>query len=121
MDVEEFTLNTPLAGKRSKLAPYRADLLKLAEMGYTLAQMQNFLKLNGIVISCSGIAAYLARQKNKNVGKPTKETVVSPLGKTHLSPDAPVVAGALQQRNPDEVAALAAQYGRNYKLKNRKT
>ncbi|WP_175771818.1 hypothetical protein [Burkholderia ambifaria] len=64
MDREEFEKTTEPAGRKSKLAPFLIDIRALRDNGYSLQQVLEYLKANGIEISLRGLTAYLARHKN---------------------------------------------------------
>jgi len=77
LDADEFLKTVEPAGKPSRLKPFLPDMLKLREANYTLEQVKEFLTLNGVEISVSGIAAYLKRHDNETA-KQSKTAVASP-------------------------------------------
>ncbi|WP_124678920.1 hypothetical protein [Burkholderia cenocepacia] len=64
MNREEFEKTTEPAGRKSKLAPFLIDIRALRDNGYSLQQVLEYLKANGVEISLRGLTAYLARHKN---------------------------------------------------------
>ncbi|MBW8831274.1 MAG: hypothetical protein JF606_17990, partial [Burkholderiales bacterium] len=56
MKLDEFMGTVTPAKRRSKLTPHLADMLKLREQGYTLAQVCDFLARNGVTTSPSNVA-----------------------------------------------------------------
>lgn len=63
MDAKEFLQQVTPAAKRSRLAPFMQDIEMLRSAGCSLAQVQEFLKINGVVISRAGLSAYLLRKQ----------------------------------------------------------
>lgn len=55
-------------GRPSLLAPYAADLAKMRANHYQLADLQDFLKKNGVEVGVSTISMFFARQKQKQGG-----------------------------------------------------
>lgn len=82
MKADEFLKQVRPASKRSRLAPYIDDLIKLREAGCTLKQVQEFLGKNDVLISIGGLAAYLQRQTKPKTGKPAAT------GKRNTKPEA---------------------------------
>lgn len=63
MDVENFlSMVKRKAGKRSRLEPFISDIMKLREENCSLNQVREFLQLNDIEISVSGLSAYIQRR-----------------------------------------------------------
>jgi hypothetical protein len=62
MQADEFARMFKPEKAQSRLAPYLPDLMKLRAENYTLEQLNEFLKLNGVTISTSGLQKYLQRQ-----------------------------------------------------------
>jgi hypothetical protein len=65
MTIDEFKKkNNPTRryGKKSKLEPYRDDILKLYDDGYRVEDIGKFLLLNGIQISRVTIYQFIAKQ-----------------------------------------------------------
>jgi hypothetical protein len=62
MDADEFLKQVHPAAKRSRLAPFHDDIIKLRDRGYTLQQICDFLKLNNINISLAGLSKYLKKE-----------------------------------------------------------
>lgn len=71
MNADEFLKQVLPASKPSRLAPYLNDLNMLRQSGYTFKQAQDFLRRNDVTISIGGLAAYLQRQSNPRIEKPT--------------------------------------------------
>jgi hypothetical protein len=61
MDISEFASRVPPAGARSRMAPFLGQLVQLRERAYTLAQLQDFLRRNGVEVSVAAVSAYLIR------------------------------------------------------------
>lgn len=73
MDADDYLKAVPPASRRSKLAPWLADIRKLRANGYTLEQVREFLSQNGVEISIAGVSAYVKRmeaRQEKEVTKP---------------------------------------------------
>lgn len=60
MNADEFLARDFQPKRSSKLAPLRADLLKLQQANLTLDQITEFVRLNGVQMSRSGIAKFLS-------------------------------------------------------------
>lgn len=72
MDVDEFVKRVPPAARTSVLAPWIEAIKTLRSGGYTLDQVLDFLRQNEVVISRSGLSAYLRRQVEKTDAKEAK-------------------------------------------------
>jgi hypothetical protein len=55
----------PRRGRPSSLAPFAADLTKMRDKGYALAEQKEFLALNGVEVGVSTISMFFSRQKAK--------------------------------------------------------
>lgn len=66
MDAEEFIAKFK-PKPRSQVAQYYEDLVKLKAAGCTIKQLQNFLELNNLFVSCSAIDQYLKRKEKKRI------------------------------------------------------
>lgn len=63
MDVEKFLATVEKkGGKRSRLEPFISDIMKLREENCSLNQVREYLQLNDIEISVSGLSAYIQRR-----------------------------------------------------------
>lgn len=69
ISADEFMRKPPRGrrGRPSSLAPYAADLKKMRDNNYGLAELQEYLKLNGVVVGVSTISMFFARQQEKPV------------------------------------------------------
>ena len=65
MDVEEFLKQVKPAGRRSRLAPWWADISKLRRAGCTLEQVKVFLATNGVEITVPGLSTYIQRRSRQ--------------------------------------------------------
>ena len=63
MDADDYLKAVPPASRRSKLAPWLADIRKLRANGYTLEQVREFLAKNGVEITIAGVSAYVKRME----------------------------------------------------------
>lgn len=62
LSCEEFArMQPPRRHARSALAPHRDALRELKTKGYTYAQLQHYLALNGVQTSVANIADYFKR------------------------------------------------------------
>jgi len=83
MEANEFLRKVTPGVKRSRLAPYWAEITKLRNGNCTLAQVCEFLDENDVHISIAGLAQYIKRRQ-KTEGKGGTQaaaihTVTSPL------------------------------------------
>jgi DNA-binding transcriptional MerR regulator len=63
MDVNEYMQNFRPARHESALRPFKADLLRLRALGYTLAQIQSFLAANNVMVSRSWIGEFVTNTR----------------------------------------------------------
>ena len=61
------------AGKKSKLEPFRDDILLLKSQGYTQQQILAFLKLNGVSVGMTTLNWFIRSRMNKGTS-PLPET-----------------------------------------------
>lgn len=120
MNADEFLKQVLPASKPSRLVPFLNDLHMLRQSGYTLKQVQDFLRRNDVTISIGGLAAYLQRQAKPRIEKPapkgqytTTPAKSSPIvnGETELkssmaSSHNPAELDKIMRSNPD-LAALS--------------
>lgn len=62
VDATEFLRNVTPAAKRSRLAPYWNEVVKLRDNDCTLVQVCCFLQKNGVQISIAGLSKYIKRR-----------------------------------------------------------
>ena len=60
MNADDFLAQGVLPKRQSKLAPYRADLLKLQHANLTLDRMVEFLQINNVTVTKSTVSKFLA-------------------------------------------------------------
>jgi hypothetical protein len=77
MDLKEFKNAAKPAKQRSKLAPFKAAILDLTASDYTLKQIQDFLRANGLNVSLQAISKFL-RKHAKAQTPPTAGAAASP-------------------------------------------
>lgn len=82
ISVEQFKQRVKPAG-RSKLDPFRDDLLALYSDGYSLDQLLEFLALNEIQLAKSTLHGYLKRSTGVVVAPAQKKVIVAPVTKAH--------------------------------------
>jgi hypothetical protein len=63
MDIDEFQQKTPPRAKRSKLLPFRSQILTLRDNGYAYGQITDWLATNGIVISPERLGRFIKDQQ----------------------------------------------------------
>ena len=86
MDANEFLRKVTPGVKRSRLAPYWAEITKLRNGNCTLGQVCDFLDKNEVQISIAGLAQYIKRrQRNEGKGG-TPETAIRRETRTHCQP-----------------------------------
>lgn len=96
MDINEFMAKTkPARSASSILTAYRKDLLRLQSAGYSLSQLRSYLAANGVMVSASWIAAYLAHPAKKRQRQPpAPENPVMEPGQPQPAPENPIVEDA---------------------------
>lgn len=62
MDVNEFRTMVAPGGKNSRLAPFWSEIKALRADNYTLDQVLEFLKANGVEITITGLSKYIQRR-----------------------------------------------------------
>lgn len=81
MDIDEFVKLKQPRAKRSKLQPFRAQILELKAKGFTNLQIGEWLASNNITVSQESVRKYIKNQQGKAVVKavplPSKGTVPS--------------------------------------------
>ena len=65
VSADEFLQTVTPGAQRSRLAPFWNDITKLRESGCTLAQVCEFLAVNGVPISKAGLSKYIKRRQEK--------------------------------------------------------
>lgn len=104
MDAATFFENRPPGfNNRSKISPFRNDILEYKKRGYTLVELQEFLAANGVKISLAGISAYIRRMQ-LNGGREAKQPAAegsqtkstSPIPVTGANHNRPVGFGSFQ-------------------------
>jgi hypothetical protein len=73
MDIEEFKKNTTPRAKRSKLQPFRNDILDLRENGYSYSQITEYLANKGINISVVRLGRFIKEQMHASVQPEVKK------------------------------------------------
>lgn len=113
MDATEFARKVAPACKQSQVTPYWADVVKLRNSGYTLGQVCEFLKENGVQISIPGLWVYIQRRAEKEErGGITKEAVRTAT-KTTIGPkvesasEEPIKKGTAQATSNNPLRALS--------------
>ena len=86
MDVEEFLKQVKPAGRRSRLAPWWADISKLRRAGCTLEQVKVFLATNGVEITVPGLSTYIQRRSRQpeTMEHMTPAQTTSPVADTRM-------------------------------------
>jgi hypothetical protein len=73
MDIDEFVNRTPPGRKRSRLFPFREQIVALKSQGYTDLQIRDWLALNQIDVSREMVRKFLAKQTKQNTGETEKQ------------------------------------------------
>lgn len=74
ISADEF-LKTAKQAKRSRLDPFRDDILKLKNADVTNIEICRFLQMNGVEISAAGLGKYLRRLASKSIQTSDKVNV----------------------------------------------
>lgn len=69
MNADEFAAKVKPAKKRSCMEPFLADLQQLRAAHYTLAQLQDFLRMNNVEVSIGRISFFLNHRADKGEEK----------------------------------------------------
>lgn len=77
MNADEFLKRVQPGVRRSRLAPYVADIRKLRESGCTWDQVRMFLQENGVSVSIAALSEYMRRQEVKGDGHASGDGVTS--------------------------------------------
>jgi len=73
MDIEEFAKGVHPRKKRSKLLPFKEQILALDLQGYTYPQIRDWLALNTVQVSMQMVHKFIAQEKAKSIS--TSSTV----------------------------------------------
>lgn len=65
MDLDNFRKMVAPGGKNSRLAPFWPEIKALRADNYTLDQVLEFLKANGVEITITGLSKYIQRRHEK--------------------------------------------------------
>lgn len=68
MNADDFLKQVQPGVRRSRLAPYVADIRKLRDSGCTWDQVRMFLQKNGVSVSIAALSDYMRRQEAKDDG-----------------------------------------------------
>jgi hypothetical protein len=119
MNADEFLSQVTPAARRSKLAPWLADIQKLRAAGCSLKQVQAFLSANNLLISLSGLAKFVSAQMQQEPAKGggPGRTGPQPAGSATVTEAAPVPPSATtgarsfktRQQLADENPGLSSQ------------
>ena len=104
MDAATFFENRPPGfNNRSKISPFRNDILEYKKRGYTLVELQEFLAANGIKISLAVISAYIRRMQlhgsheaKQPAAEGSQSKSTSPIPVTGANHNRPVGFGSFQ-------------------------
>jgi hypothetical protein len=72
MDIEEFAKGAHPRKKRSKLIPFKEQILALDVQGYSYPQIRDWLALNNVTVSMQMVHKFIAQQK-ANLIKTSKQ------------------------------------------------
>lgn len=76
ISVEEFITEQEEKGRRSKLEPFKTDILLLKQKGFSQKQIQQFLMENGLKVGLTTINWFIkTRSKSETVHKPENNKV----------------------------------------------
>lgn len=69
MDIEEFAKKVKPRAKRSRLAPFRAQILELKEKGFVAWQIRDWLETNGVKVTRQAVSQFIRQQENDETPK----------------------------------------------------
>lgn len=76
ISVEKFITEQEEKGRRSKLEPFKTDILLLKQKGFSQKQIQQFLKENGLKVGLTTINWFIkTRSKSESLLKPENSKV----------------------------------------------
>ncbi|OFO29645.1 hypothetical protein HMPREF3050_09145 [Neisseria sp. HMSC065D04] len=76
ISVEEFITEQEEKGRRSKLEPFKTDILLLKQKGFSQKQIQQFLMENGLKVGLTTINWFIkTRSKLETIHKPVNSKV----------------------------------------------
>lgn len=76
ISVEEFITEQEEKGRRSKLEPFKTDILLLKQKGFSQKQIQQFLMENGLKVGLTTINWFIkTRSKSETIHKPENSKV----------------------------------------------
>ena len=117
MNADDFLAQGVLPKRQSKLAPFRADLLKLQHANLTLDRIVEFLQINNVTVTKSTVSKFLAACK-KGKGAENRE-VASHTDIERKAPEVDTVGSTLpvsvgKRLTAKERHALAAEESAKY-------
>lgn len=95
-NLDEFLEKTKPGAKKSKLYEFLPELKSLREKNYTLGQLRDFLKGNGVVVSTPWLSAFLRTHGNSH----SQKAIGKLLSQSHATKPAPVSPAATVGGNP---------------------
>lgn len=69
MDIEEFAKKVEPRAKRSRLAPFRAQILELKEKGFVAWQIRDWLETNGVKVTRQAVSQFIRQQEGDETPK----------------------------------------------------
>jgi orotate phosphoribosyltransferase-like protein len=73
MDIEEFVQGVQPKKKRSRLLPFREQIMTLKSQGYTDLQISEWLALNKLEVSREAVRKFVAKQTVKQSANSTQQ------------------------------------------------
>jgi hypothetical protein len=98
-NLDEFLEKTKPGAKKSKLYEFLPELKSLREKNYTLGQLREFLKGNGVVVSIPWLSAFL-RTHSTHSDAHSQKAIGKLLSQSHATKPAPVSPAATVGGNP---------------------
>jgi len=117
MNADDFLARGVLPKRQSKLAPFRADLLKLQQANLTLDRMVEFLQINNVTVTKSTVSKFLAAcdkigRADSHVATSNKSIEQTPAQTNTVGSTLPVPVG--KRLTAKERHALAAEESAKY-------
>jgi hypothetical protein len=114
MDIEEFVKQVQPRKKRSRLIPFRDQIMTLKTQGYTDLQIRDWLGQNGLAVSREMVRKFVAQQAAE---KQPQDTTESPVTK---SPDQSNLASSITFDEPASKPAISQADKMRQKLEAQK-
>jgi arginine repressor len=65
VDIEDFIRQNKPKGRKSKLLPFKDQIIRLNDLGYSQEQICEYLSQNGVEVTQTGLSKFLIRHSEE--------------------------------------------------------